>query len=237
MDAELFPRPRTEVAPGAVHVPDWLDPRRQSELLAACRDWARPPAGLRTVRTPGGGTMTARQVCLGWHWAPVRNCPNCRRAVRDNPECPGRHWYPYAYARTVTDGDGAPVKPFPHWLGELGREAVRDTLGPRQAPYDIALVNFYDGDARMGMHRDSDEDSDAPVVSLSLGDTCLFRFGNTETRTKPYTDVELRSGDLFVFGGPSRLAYHGVPRVHSGTAPPELGLTGRLNITLRVSGL
>ena len=74
------------------------------------------------------------------------------------------------------------------------------------------------------------------MVSLSLGDTCVFRFGNTETRTRPYTDVELRSGDLFVFGGPSRLAYHGVPRVYAGTAPPELGLTGRLNVTLRVSG-
>ncbi|MER5750401.1 alpha-ketoglutarate-dependent dioxygenase AlkB [Streptomyces sp. NPDC002088] len=215
MDAELFPRDRTVVAPGAVHVPDWLDARHQRELLDACRGWARPPAGLRTVSTPGGGTMTARQVCLGWHW------------------------YPYAYARTVVDGDGTPVKPFPAWLGELGRRAVADALGPAAAAgagYDIALINFYDGDARMGMHRDADEQSDAPVVSLSLGDTCVFRFGNTETRTRPYTDVELRSGDLFVFGGPSRLAYHGVPRVHPGTAPPGLGLTGRLNVTLRVSG-
>ncbi|AYC43337.1 alpha-ketoglutarate-dependent dioxygenase AlkB family protein [Streptomyces griseorubiginosus] len=213
MDAELFPRPRAPIAPGAVHVPDWLAPERQRELLEACREWARPPAGLRTVHTPGGGTMTARQVCLGWHW------------------------YPYAYARTVADGDGEPVKPFPHWLGELASRAVRDALDVEASGYDIALINFYDGDARMGMHRDSDEKTDAPVVSLSLGDTCVFRFGNTGTRTKPYTDVELRSGDLFVFGGPSRLAYHGVPRVHQGTAPPELGLTGRLNITLRVSGL
>jgi alkylated DNA repair protein (DNA oxidative demethylase) len=140
----------------------------------------------------------------------------------------------------VVDGDGAPVKPFPDWLGELGRRAVTDALGPEAATgaaYDIALINFYDADARMGMHRDSDENSDAPVVSLSLGDTCVFRFGNSESRTRPYTDVELRSGDLFVFGGPSRQAFHGVPRVHAGTAPPELGLTGRLNITLRVSGL
>ncbi|MGC9500291.1 alpha-ketoglutarate-dependent dioxygenase AlkB family protein [Streptomyces sp. WG7] len=216
MDAELFPRTRTETAPGAVHVPDWLDPQRQRELLHACREWARPPAGLRTVRTPGGGTMTARQVCLGWHW------------------------YPYAYARTVVDGDGTPVKAFPDWLGDLGRRAVSDALGAdavADAPYDIALINFYGSYARMGMHRDADERSDAPVVSLSLGDTCVFRFGNPGTRTRPYTDVELRSGDLFVFGGPSRLAYHGVPRVHAGTAPPELGLTGRLNITLRVSGL
>ncbi|GGU99386.1 alkylated DNA repair protein [Streptomyces filipinensis] len=214
VDAELFARERAEVAPGAVHVPDWLDPGRQRELLAACRGWARPPAGLRTVRTPGGGTMTARQVCLGWHW------------------------YPYAYARTVVDGDGAPVKPFPAWLGELGRRAAVAALGPQQPyAYDIALINFYDGDARMGMHRDSDEKADAPVVSLSLGDTCVFRFGNPATRARPYTDVELRSGDLFVFGGPSRFAYHGVPRVLPGTGPPGLGLTGRLNVTLRVSGL
>ncbi|MFF9624471.1 alpha-ketoglutarate-dependent dioxygenase AlkB family protein [Streptomyces griseosporeus] len=215
MDAELFPRERTVVAPGAVHVPDWLDPDAQRRLLDACRHWARPPAGLRTVRTPGGGTMTARQVCLGWHW------------------------YPYGYARTVVDGDGAPVKPFPAWLGELGRRAVADTLGPEEAEgaaYDIALVNFYDGDARMGMHRDADERSTAPVVSLSLGDSCIFRFGNPETRTRPWTDVELRSGDLFVFGGPARLAHHGVPRVHPGTAPARLGLRGRLNLTLRVSG-
>ncbi|MFF1380243.1 alpha-ketoglutarate-dependent dioxygenase AlkB family protein [Streptomyces sp. NPDC058308] len=210
---ELFPRTRTVLGPGAVHLPHWLTPEEQLRLVAACRAWARPPAGLRLVRTPGGGAMTARQFCLGWHW------------------------YPYGYARTVVDGDGAPVKPMPAALAELGRgaaEAAGHTVGEA---YDIALVNFYDADARMGMHRDSDEKSDAPVVSLSLGDTGVFRFGNTRTRTKPYTDVELRSGDLVVFGGPSRLAYHGVPRVLPGTAPPELGLTGRLNITLRVSGL
>ncbi|MEI5100847.1 alpha-ketoglutarate-dependent dioxygenase AlkB [Streptomyces sp. PmtG] len=228
MSGELFPRERREVAPGAVHVPDWLAADRQRELVAACRGWARPPAGLRTVQLPGGGTMTARQVCLGWHW------------------------YPYGYARTVVDGDGAPVKPMPGWLAELGRAAVRDAYGDGAGPgdgepgggtdagadaYDIALVNHYGADARMGMHRDSDEKSLAPVVSLSLGDTCVFRFGTPESRSRPYTDIELRSGDLIVFGGPSRLAYHGVPRVLAGTAPPELGLVGRLNLTLRVSGL
>ncbi|MET9322308.1 alpha-ketoglutarate-dependent dioxygenase AlkB [Streptomyces sp. NPDC003038] len=216
MDRELFPRERSEIAPGAVHVPDWLGAARQGQLLAACREWARPPAGLRTVRTPGGGTMTARQVCLGLHW------------------------YPYGYARTAVDGDGAPVKPMPGWLAELGREATASAYGEPLAPgaaYDIALINFYDGDSRMGMHRDAEEKSAAPVVSLSLGDSCVFRFGNTASRGRPYQDVELRSGDLFVFGGPSRLAYHGVPKVLPGTAPPGLGLTGRLNITLRVGGL
>ncbi|MFD4916133.1 alpha-ketoglutarate-dependent dioxygenase AlkB family protein [Streptomyces virginiae] len=218
MDGELFPRERTVIAPGAVHVPDWLGARRQGELLAACRAWARPPAGLRTVRTPGGGVMTARQVCLGLHW------------------------YPYGYARTAVDGDGEPVKPMPPWLAELGREAVAAAYGAPPGPgpdaaYDIALINFYVGDSRMGMHRDAEERSTAPVVSLSLGDTCVFRFGNTASRGRPYQDVELRSGDLFVFGEASRLAYHGVPKVLPGTGPRELGLTGRLNITLRVGGL
>ncbi|MFD7263163.1 alpha-ketoglutarate-dependent dioxygenase AlkB family protein [Streptomyces sp. NPDC059874] len=216
MDGELFPRERTLIAPGAVHVPDWLGAGRQRELLDACREWARPPAGLRTVRTPGGGVMTARQVCLGLHW------------------------YPYGYARTAVDGDGAPVKPMPRWLAELGAEAVAAAYGraPDPAPaYDIALVNFYEGDSRMGMHRDAEEKSGAPVVSLSLGDSCVFRFGNTSSRGRPYRDVELRSGDLFVFGDSSRLAYHGVPKVLPGTGPQGLGLTGRLNITLRVGGL
>ncbi|MCE7079124.1 alpha-ketoglutarate-dependent dioxygenase AlkB [Streptomyces sp. ST2-7A] len=205
------------IVPGAVHLPGWLDDDRQRDLLAACREWARPPAGLRTVRTPRGGTMSARQVCLGWHWSP------------------------YRYSRHVVDGDGAPVKPFPTRLDALAREAVAATgpdgpVVPMEA-YDIALINFYDADARMGMHRDAEEHSDAPVVSLSLGDTCVFRFGNPENRGRPYTDVELRSGDAFVFGGPARAAYHGVPRVRPGTSPAWLGLTGRLNITLRVSGL
>ncbi|MEU9236370.1 alpha-ketoglutarate-dependent dioxygenase AlkB family protein [Streptomyces subrutilus] len=216
MDGELFPRERTVIAPGAVHVPDWLAAGRQRELLAACRAWARPPAGLRTVRTPGGGTMTARQVCLGLHW------------------------YPYGYARTAVDGDGTPVKPMPGWLADLGREAVAAAYGEPPGPevvYDIALINFYDGDSRMGMHRDAEERSGAPVVSLSLGDTCVFRFGNTASRGRPYQDVRLRSGDLFVFGHSSRLAYHGVPKVLPGTGPQGLGLTGRLNITLRVGGL
>ncbi|MFJ8927880.1 alpha-ketoglutarate-dependent dioxygenase AlkB family protein [Streptomyces sp. NPDC102364] len=211
---ELFARDRTEIAPGAVHVPDWLDEREQGRLIELCRTWARPPAGLRDVRLPGGGRMSVRQFGLGWHW------------------------FPYGYARTAVDGDGEAAKPMPDELVALGRRAVAAAYGEGQAdPYDIALINYYDTDAHMGMHKDRDEKSTAPVVSLSLGDTCVFRFGNTETRTKPYTDVELRSGDLFVFGGASRFAYHGVPRTEPGTAPPGLGLSGRLNITLRVSGL
>jgi alkylated DNA repair protein (DNA oxidative demethylase) len=233
------PRPaRVEPAPGVVQLPGWLGPAGQRRLLDACRGWARPPAGLRTVRTPGGGVMSVRQVCLGLHWAPVRRCPRCGRAVRANPACPGPHAYPYAYLDTVADGDGAPVKPFPQWLGELAHRAVEAAYGRRGTePYDIALVNFYAAGAHMGLHQDADERSSAPVVSLSLGDSCVFRLGTAESRGRPWTDLELHSGDLLVFGGPARLAYHGVPRTRPGSAPPELGLAGRLNLTLRVSGL
>ena len=89
----------------------------------------------------------------------------------------------------------------------------------------------------MGLHRDSDEDALDPVVSLSIGAPCLFRLGNTEHRGRPWTDLELHSGDLLVFGDESRLAYHGVPKLLPVDGLPDTGLTaGRLNITLRVSG-
>jgi len=153
--------------------------------------------------------------------------------------CLGWHWYPYGYTRVV---DGAPVPPLPEWLVALGRRAVAEAYQDLEAGAayqpDVALVNYYDETARMGLHQDRDERAMEPVVSLSLGDACLFRFGNTEHRNRPWTDVRLCSGDLFVFGGPSRLAYHGVPKTYPGTGDPAIGLPkGRLNLTLRVSGL
>ncbi len=117
-------------------------------------------------------------------------------------------------------------------------EAYGDTGAAGAYAPDAALVNFYDGVARMGMHQDKEERSPAPVVSLSLGDSCVFRFGNTRDRGRPYTDVELASGDLFVFGGPSRYAFHGVTKVYAGTADAASGMrAGRLNVTLRETGL
>ncbi|MEQ7010235.1 alpha-ketoglutarate-dependent dioxygenase AlkB [Actinopolymorpha sp. B17G11] len=217
----LLPRSQAKIAPGAVHVPDWLDLDTQRQLVQACREWATGPAGMRATRLPSGGVMSVRTVCLGWHWVP------------------------YRYSRTVDDG--SPVREFPDWLGELARRAVGEAYDDPAAAEayqpDIALINFYDDNARMGLHQDRDERSLAPVVSLSLGDACIFRFGNTRNRNRPWTDVELRSGDLFVFGGPSRLAFHGVPRGLVNPQPPdgvggEIGLGhGRLNITIRESGL
>ncbi|ADD42960.1 alpha-ketoglutarate-dependent dioxygenase AlkB family protein [Stackebrandtia nassauensis] len=209
----LIPQGPRTIAPGAVHVPGWLTRSAQRDLVAACRDWSRPPAGMTRVKTPGGRWMSVRQVCLGLHWTP------------------------YRYSRTHTDGSH--VKAFPEELARLAVAAVATAYDdPGDYAPDIALINYYDSAARMGMHQDKEEHCDAPVVSLSLGDSCVFRFGNTENRNKPWTDVTLESGDLFVFGGESRFAFHGVPKTMPGTGPSDIDMgAGRLNITIRQSGI
>lgn len=215
----LFPRPRAEIAPGAVHVPDWLNAEERRHLVAAVEQWAQPPAPMRHIRMRSGGVMSVQTVCLGWHWTP------------------------YQYTRAAIDTDNTQVEPVPAWLADLGRRAVADAYGDPGAGSgyepDTALINLYDAGAKMGLHQDKDEVSLAPVVSLSIGASCIFRFGNTETRGRPYTDVQLDSGDLVVFGGPARLAFHGVTKVLAGSGDTGAGLQEghRLNVTLRETGL
>jgi alkylated DNA repair protein (DNA oxidative demethylase) len=100
------------------------------------------------------------------------------------------------------------------------------------APPECCLVNFYRGNARMGLHQDKDEAAlDAPVLSVSLGDTAVFRIGGTR-RQGATRSLKLSSGDVLAFGGPARLAYHGVDRVLGGTSRLISG-GGRINLTLR----
>lgn len=214
---ELFDRPRRTLGDRATLVPGWLTLKQQQWIVSRFGEWVNGPVPIRAAKVRGH-EMSVKTVCLGWHWRP------------------------YAYTRDAVDVNGNRVLPFPDWMVRLGRKALIETTGDPHAgddySPDTALVNYYDGAARMGMHQDKDEQSSAPVVSLSIGDTCRFRFGNTENRNKPYEDIELASGDLFVFGGASRLAYHGVMKVLPGTAPDGCGLeTGRINITMRVTGL
>jgi alkylated DNA repair protein (DNA oxidative demethylase) len=208
---------REVLLPGAVKIAGWLSHDAQRSLAAGFRQWALPPAGLRHPRVPSGHLMSVQSVCLGWHWEP------------------------YVYSRTADDTDGAPVKPLPVELADLARAAVAEAYGPESAASyapDAAIVNLYASGAHLGLHLDGEEPSDAPVVTLSLGDSCVFRFAGVGRRNGPFTDVELRSGDLLVFGGPSRRIYHGVPKVLEGTAPENLGLPpGRVSITLRETGL
>ena len=202
-------RQETRPLPDVLHVRGWLSPTEQQALVAQFRDWALPPAGLRHPRVPTGHLMTVQSVCLGWHWQP------------------------YVYSRTADDTDGAPVKPMPADLVALARRAVEEAFHP-----DAAIINYYAPGAHLGLHQDGEEPSSAPVVTISLGDTCVFRFAGTDRRTGPFTDVPFRSGDLLVFGGRNRRIYHGVPKVLDGTAPAWLELPpGRVSITVRETGL
>ncbi len=99
-------------------------------------------------------------------------------------------------------------------------------------PPEACLVNVYQQGAKMGLHQDRDEeDFAAPVVSISLGDTAVFRFGGTQRGGKTQT-VKLSSGDVLVMGGKSRLCFHGIDRVINGTST-LLKEGGRINLTLR----
>ncbi len=205
-----------EVAPGAVHLPGWLTLDRQAFVVNEFRIWAAgpvPPTAAQGPRSRDVGSDGLSRLALA--------------AVPLYPGCLERE-------RSTSAADAG--------LADRTRPGVRwrrsDAVGAASYEPDTALVNYYGDAAKMGMHQDKDEVSLAPVVSLSVGDSCRFRFGNTETRTRPYVDLTLESGDLFVFGGPSRLAYHGVTRILPGTAPAGCGLdSGRINITLRETGL
>ena len=99
-------------------------------------------------------------------------------------------------------------------------------------PPEACLVNFYQQGAKMGLHQDKDEeDFDAPVLSVSLGDTAVFRIGGTERGGKTET-IKLSSGDVVVMGGEARLCFHGIDRVLTGTST-LLKEGGRINLTLR----
>ncbi|CDO59810.1 Alkylated DNA repair protein AlkB [Candidatus Phaeomarinobacter ectocarpi] len=100
------------------------------------------------------------------------------------------------------------------------------------APPECCLVNFYADNARMGLHRDEDEEAlDAPVLSISLGDTATFRLGGLERKGKTQS-FKLHSGDVLLIGGDNRLAYHGIDRVFPNTST-LLKDGGRINLTLR----
>lgn len=121
---------------------------------------------------------------------------------------------------------GAPWPPIPDTL-----LALWDDLTGWSAPPDACLVNLYDADARMGLHQDRDEqDLAAPVLSVSLGDTAVFRIGAAAGgRTR---SVRLASGDVCMLSGPARLARHGIDRILGGSSSLLPG-GGRMNLTLR----
>jgi len=132
----------------------------------------------------------------------------------------------YRYQATHPE-TGKPWPAIPQMLLDLWEE-----LADYPQPPEACLINYYVGAAKMGLHQDRDEeDFAAPVLSVSLGDTGIFRVGG-KTRKDPTQRFELKSGDVFVLGGEERLSYHGIDRILSGTSD-LLEEGGRFNLTLR----
>jgi DNA oxidative demethylase len=132
----------------------------------------------------------------------------------------------YRY-ETRHPGTGQPWPPIPNALLELWREVSDYGSDP-----ESCLINYYRGKAKMGLHRDEDEaEPDAPIVSVSLGDSAVFRLGGLRRRD-PTVSLTLRAGDVLVMGGPSRLIYHGIDRILPGTSD-LLPQGGRYNLTMR----
>jgi len=121
---------------------------------------------------------------------------------------------------------GKPWPAIPDVLLDLWNELTES------APPDCCLLNFYRAGAKMGLHQDRDEkDVTAPVIGVSLGDDALFRIGNARKGGSTHS-VRLASGDVILFGGPARLAYHGIDRIMPGSSRLVPG-GGRLSLTLR----
>lgn len=205
---------------GIVHLPGFLTLEQQHMLVTTARDLARAQAGTPFAmqrRKLKSGTMSAHLMSLGRHWN-------------------------YERSTYVTSQDGHTVLPAPRELIDVARSVLTAAgqLDPSLAPwveeykYQATLVNYYPPGSGMGMHQDLYETSKAPVISLSIGDSAIFRAGNTADRNKPWDDILLASGDAIVFGGPARDIFHGVVRLEDHTAPEGCGLEkGRLNMTFR----
>ncbi len=200
-------KPSIELAPGLLLARGYFDAAEQARLaadvlaVAARSPWFTP----RMPRT-GKAFSVKMTNCgtLGW--------------VSDIDG------YRYQPSHPET---GEPWPPIP----DLALRAWRELAAYARAPR-ACLVNFYDASARMGLHQDSDEgDFSAPVVSISLGDDALFRYGGLR-RNDPSKSIKLHSGDVIVLGGASRLVFHGVDRIYAGSSALLPG-GGRFNLTLR----
>jgi alkylated DNA repair protein (DNA oxidative demethylase) len=198
----------TVPALGFRYLPSFLDLTAQQALLDAVRDVARQAPLYVPTMPKTGKPMSVRMTnCGALGWVTDRE-----RGYRYQPTHPET---------------GAPWPPIPAMLLDIWKKAADFS-----APPEACLVNFYAPEARMGLHQDRDEEEfSAPVVSVSLGDDCLFRVGGTR-RGDATVSLRLCSGDVVVLGGASRLAYHGVDRIYPGTSTLLKG-GGRINLTLR----
>lgn len=193
---------------GIRHMPGYLDRNRQEALVEAIRQVVAEAPLYTPVMPRSGQPMSVRMTncgSLGW--------------VTDQ-----ERGYRYQPTHPVT---GKPWPPIPEMLIDIWNETSATDIQP-----EACLVNYYGPEAKMGLHQDKDEkELAAPVLSISLGDACLFRVGGIR-REERTISFRLESGDVVIIGGENRLAFHGVDRIYPGTSA-LLKREGRINLTLR----
>jgi len=195
------------VAPGVTHWPGYLDSGEQAALVTELREAARQAPFFVPRMPKTGKPFSVRMTNLG-----LLGWVSDERGYRYQPTHPET---------------GEPWPPMPERLLRAWEE-----LAAYPHPPEACLVNFYEATAKMGLHQDRDEqDFDAPVLSLSLGDTAVFRIGGA-VRGGKTVSLKLASGDALSFGGQARLAYHGIDRILAGSSG-LLPQAGRINLTLR----
>jgi alkylated DNA repair protein (DNA oxidative demethylase) len=193
---------------GIRHIPGFLDLARQEALVESIRAVVAEAPLYTPVMPKSGQPMSVRMTncgLLGWVTDQARG-------------------YRYQPTHPVTARPWPPVPPI---LIDIWNQTSGSDIRP-----EACLVNYYGPEAKMGLHQDRDEkELAAPVVSISLGDACLFRVGGIrrEDRTVSF---RLESGDVVIIGGDSRLAFHGVDKIYPGTSA-LLKREGRINLTLR----
>lgn len=196
-------------------VPDALDRAAQAALvrmvaaLAADAPFSRYAVPART----GTGALMSVAMTAAGRWGWVSDAAGYRYSTH-HPTT-GRPWPPLPPPLSAL------------WFQYTGQER----------PADSCLINLYDADARMGLHRDQDEEvADAPILNISLGDTAVFRLGGLDRRA-PTHSFKVASGAVMVFAGQARHAFHGVDRILGGSSRllAENGFPqgGRINLTLR----
>ncbi|MBP1873131.1 alkylated DNA repair protein (DNA oxidative demethylase) [Ensifer adhaerens] len=193
---------------GIKHIPGFLDRGRQEEIVEAIRGVVAEAPLFVPEMPKTGKPMSVRMTNCG----PLGWVTDREKGYRYQPQHPGT---------------GRPWPPMPEILLDVWNAVSASDKQP-----EACLVNFYSEEARMGMHQDRDErDLETAVVSISLGDSCLFRVGGKE-RGGQTVSFRLESGDIVVLGGEGRLAFHGVDRIYPDTST-LLKNGGRLNLTLR----
>ena len=206
-------RDYVKIHPGAFHLPGYLTIDEQRWLVVRCREIGSGSAGFYTPTVRGGSKMRIQMVCLGRHWNALT----------------------YEYEAVRSDYDGLSAPKLPEKFAALATRVAAE-VGMNIDPH-VCILNSYTATGKLGLHQDRDEQPEAlaagiPIVSVSVGDTAKFLLGGTQ-RKDPKAVVLLQSGDAMVLGGPSRMRYHGVAAILPATAPAELKMDGRFNLTFR----